>query len=100
MQPHESARIELDGKPYALTLNQSQFIVLKECSITFEGGRSQLDFSVVRAANKEREHASALKRVAGKIGSTYGKNGSEFSDLKIFRRRCLYHTVNTDGRRN
>ena len=56
VQPHESARIELDGKPYALTLNQSQFIVLKECSITFEGGRSQLDYSVVRAANKEREN--------------------------------------------
>jgi hypothetical protein len=56
VQPHESARIELDGKPYTLTLNQSQFIVLKECSITFEGGRSQLDYSVVRTASDEREN--------------------------------------------
>ena len=53
--PHESARIELDGKPYTLTLNQSQFIVLKECSITFEGGRSQLDYSVVRSVRTEKE---------------------------------------------
>ena len=52
----DTGSFELDGKPYALTLNQSQFIVLKECSITFEGGRSQLDYSVVRAANKEREN--------------------------------------------
>ena len=49
LQPHESKRIELDGKPYTLTLNSSQFIVLKDCPVPFEGGRSQLDYSIVRA---------------------------------------------------
>lgn len=55
LQPHETARIELNGIPYTLTLNQSQFIVLKECRLTFEGGRSQLDYSVVRANRSERD---------------------------------------------
>ena len=51
VQPHETKIIEIDGRPYTLTLNASQFIVLKECTMTFEGGRSQLDYSMVRAAS-------------------------------------------------
>jgi hypothetical protein len=54
VQPHEAKTIELHGHPYTLTLNTSQFIVLKECSVTFEGGRSQLDYSVVRAEGGEK----------------------------------------------
>src|SRR6476646_3997879 len=47
LQPHETKNIELSGKTYTVTLNTSQFIVLKESSMTFEGGRSQLDYSMV-----------------------------------------------------
>jgi hypothetical protein len=54
LQPHETKIVELSGKPYTVTLNTSQFIVLKECSMTFEGGRSQLDYSMVRAENGEK----------------------------------------------
>ena len=54
VQPHETKNIELSGKPYTVTLNTSQFIVLKECSMTFEGGRSQLDYSMVRAEDGEK----------------------------------------------
>lgn len=54
VQPHETKTIELNGRPYTLTLNASQFIVLKECSMTFEGGRSQLDYSMVRAESGEK----------------------------------------------
>jgi hypothetical protein len=54
VQPHETKTIELSGKPYTVTLNTSQFIMIKECSITFEGGRSQLDYSMVRAEDGEK----------------------------------------------
>lgn len=54
VQPYETKTIELNGTPYTLTLNTSQFIVIKECSITFEGGRSQLDYSMVRAEAGEK----------------------------------------------
>ena len=53
VQPHESKIIELSGHPYTLTLNASQFIVLKECAVMFEGGRSQLDYSIVRTEGRE-----------------------------------------------
>ena len=52
VQPHESKTIELSGRPYTLTVNASQFIVLKECAVTFEGGRSQLDYSIVRTEGR------------------------------------------------
>lgn len=54
LQPHESQTIEIGGNPYTLTLNASQFIVLKECSVTFEGGRSQLDYSIVRIEGRDK----------------------------------------------
>jgi hypothetical protein len=54
VQPHETKTIELHGKPYTLTLNNSQFIVLKDCPVPFEGGRSQLDYSVVRTEEAGR----------------------------------------------
>lgn len=54
VQPQEMKRIKINNTPFTLTLNHSQFIALKECPITFEGGRSQLDYSVVRVEGVER----------------------------------------------
>jgi len=48
LQAYESKTVQLNGASYTLALHVSQFVVLKECELPYEGGRTQIDYSMVR----------------------------------------------------
>jgi hypothetical protein len=48
LQAHEDRAVRIRGSSYTLSLTNSQFIVNKECRIVYEGGRTQIGYTLVR----------------------------------------------------
>ncbi|MGH7491322.1 MAG: hypothetical protein ACREOO_02880 [bacterium] len=48
LQAYESKTVQLGEASYTISLSASQFIALRECPIPFEGGRSKVDYTIVR----------------------------------------------------
>lgn len=50
LQAYETRTVQVGNTPYTLSLAASQFVVTKGCSQTFEGSRSQVDYTLVRGS--------------------------------------------------
>jgi hypothetical protein len=48
LQAFESKNVKIQNANFALTLDGSRFVVLKDCPTPFEGGQSQVDYTLVR----------------------------------------------------
>ena len=48
LQAYETKTVHIGNAGYTLFLNSSQFVILKECPTTFEGGRSLVEYTIVR----------------------------------------------------
>jgi hypothetical protein len=49
LQANETKTVQMGNASYTLSLDSSQFVVLKECPIPFEGGQSQAEYTLVRS---------------------------------------------------
>ena len=48
LQAYQSKKVRIGGVTYTLNLNKSQFVVQKDCPVTFEGAQARVDYTLVR----------------------------------------------------